>query len=79
MPQISTDLRERVVLDRKEGLSYQQLADKYKISKFAARNTCIKFLETGSVENRPGCGRKRKTTEREDVRYEKTQQNPLKN
>lgn len=67
MPAYSDDLRKRIINDRKLGLTYKKLAEKYTISESGARKMCIKFIETNKIERLPGSGRPRKTTKRDDV------------
>lgn len=62
----SNDLRSRIVSDRKEGLSYPKLAEKYSLSISGARKICIKFETTGCIKNLPFTGRSRKTSLRDD-------------
>ena len=66
--ELSIDLRIRIVEDRKSGLSFGQLAQKYKISKSGARKMVMKFEKENTLANLPGRGRKKKTTPHEDRR-----------
>ena len=63
---LSLHERSSIVALSKNGFSQKQLAKKYKTGEDTVRNLLIKFEETGSVQDRPGRGRKRKTTPRED-------------
>lgn len=64
--EISNDLRYRIIEDRKDRLSYADLAKKYKLSKSGVYYLCKKYATTGFVENKSGRGRKPKTTARDD-------------
>jgi len=59
--------RYRIIsLSKEEGLSHRQIARKMKINKQSVRNTLHKFRETNSVRDRPGRGRKRRVSEKEE-------------
>ncbi|GBN25409.1 hypothetical protein AVEN_136193-1 [Araneus ventricosus] len=52
--------------DRKDGVSYENLAKKYKLSKLGIYYLCKKYEMTGSIANKRGRDRKPKTSTRED-------------
>jgi len=60
-------VRMGIVTDRKNGLTYNDLAVKYNITKSGAKKIFDKFLTTSSVKQQPGQGRKRATTNRENT------------
>lgn len=66
--QISVEIRKLIVKNRQEGLSYREIARKYDLSEAGARKICKKHEELGSVADRTGRGRKRKTTTSDDRR-----------
>lgn len=66
----------QILVFHSEGLSQVQIAKKMKCSRCAVQTTIKRHDETKQLKSRPGRGRKRKTTARED-RFLK--QNALKN
>lgn len=58
--------RSQIVLLHSQGWSQQKIAKQMKHSRHAIQVTLKRYEETGSYENRPKSGRKRKTTARQD-------------
>lgn len=58
--------RERAVNLFTQGLSYSYIAKEYGVHDTTIRRLCMKFKENGSIARRPGSGRKRLTTLKED-------------
>lgn len=78
MPRYSDDLRRLVIEGRNDGLSYSELAGRFKISKAGARKICVKYDTTGFIVNMPKTGRPRKTSQRTDKRIvREIAKNPL--
>jgi len=61
-------VRMSIVIDRKNGMTYSQLAEKYTITKSGAKKIFDKYVATNSVKQQPGQGRKCATTTREKAR-----------
>ena len=55
----SVHLRNLVVSECKNGISYRKIAEKNKVSKSAVHKICKKYLQYNTVENLIGRGRKR--------------------
>lgn len=66
--QISLDIRNLVIRDRKNGVSFRKIAKKYLISVGAVQHIWKKYKTHGIVANYSGKGRKRATTSRDDIR-----------
>lgn len=66
--EISLDLRQLIVDDHKNGLSYNKIAKKYKKSKATIQTVIRKFKNHQTIENMPRTGRPRKTSLRDDNR-----------
>lgn len=64
--QISFEKRAHIIALHKEGLSQVKIAEKVKCSRNGVQTTIKRYKETSSMHNRPGQGRKRCTTTRED-------------
>lgn len=78
MPRYSDDLRRLVIEGRNDGLSYSELAGRFKMSKAGARKICVKYDTTGFIVNMPKTGRPRKTSQRTDKRIvREIAKNPL--
>ena len=58
--------RVKIIVLKKQGLSYQQIADKVKVSKKTVFLTVKRAAELGSIADRLCSGRCQKTTRRED-------------
>ena len=65
-PRLSHERRGMAVAYAEQGLSHRQIAAKLGVSHPAITKLLKKYRETGTVQDRPGRGRRRKTTERED-------------
>lgn len=65
---ISTQVRNLIVRDIQKGLSQRNIAKNYEVSRGAVEQIRRKFQSTGSVADRIGRGRKRATSNREDIR-----------
>lgn len=75
--QISLDVRNLIIRDRKKGESFRKIANKYEISIGAVQHICKKFFTMGIVTNLSGKGRKRLTTPRDDTKIIRlAKQNP---
>ena len=57
----SVHLRNLVVSECKNGISYRKIAEKYKVSKSAVHKIYKKYLQHDTAENVIGRGRKRTT------------------
>ena len=66
--QFSLQVRNLIVKDNKNGVSNWSAARKYGVSEGAVRKILQKFKELGTVADKAGRGRKRKTTYLEDRR-----------
>lgn len=66
--QISLQIRKLIVKDRQNGLSNRKIGHKYGVSEAAVRKIWKKFQELGTVADKIGRGRKRKTSIKEDRR-----------
>lgn len=67
MKPLSKEVKDLLVEDRKNGLTYKQLAEKYKLSLSGARKILKMYEKRNSNESfKKLCGRKRKTSERDD-------------
>ena len=70
MPGISRHLnavsRTRAITLLENGISQRSVANRLRVSPRTIRNLWNRFQETGSTERRPGSGRQRVTSERED-------------
>lgn len=64
--ELSESERSRILLLSEEGLSQVAIAKRLKCSRCAVQTTIKRVQETGELKIRPGRGRKRKTTDRED-------------
>lgn len=64
--QISVDIRKLIVKKHKEGFSKREIGREYSVSEAGVRKIVKKFEELGSVTDRTGRGRKRKTTASDD-------------
>lgn len=65
--ELSIDLRSRIIIDYKNGLSQRKIAEKFSVSKTAVQKICFKYKSTGSVQNLPRKGRPKATSSREDA------------
>lgn len=75
--QISLDVRNLVISDRKKGIAFRKIAEKYSISIGAVQHIWKKHETFGIVRNLSGQGRHRVTTYRDDVRIIRlAKQNP---
>lgn len=67
MKQLSKEVKDILVKDRKNGLTYKQLAQKYEISWSGARKIVNMYEQRNTNESfKKLCGRKRKTSQRDD-------------
>lgn len=64
--QICIQVRQLIVQDKDKGVSNRAIARKYCVSEGAVRKILKKFVETKTVSDKSGRGRKRKTTTSED-------------
>jgi hypothetical protein len=72
---LSEPQRWRIVfLNEENGLNETQIARKMKITRDTVYDTLQRYAETGTVHDRPGRGRKRKLTEKEEKRIVKRAQ-----
>lgn len=63
---LGQELRIRAVTLLKEGLSQRSVANRLQVSRRAIQNLWSRYQETGNLSRRPGSGRQRSTTVRED-------------
>lgn len=63
---LAHDQRVQIVTLREEGLSFQALADRFNVRKATIIALMQKYTRTGSVDDLPGRGRHRMSTERQD-------------
>ena len=65
-PRLSQEARVRVVVLAEEGYSMNKIAQRLQIGRRTVQEIVKKHKETGSVKDREGRGRKKKTSNRED-------------
>lgn len=65
---ISLQVRKLIIRDCENGLSYRQISKKFEVSFSAVHKLWKKYQERGSVTDKPGRGRHRLTTPRQDAR-----------
>lgn len=63
---LSVQERMRVVVLNEEGYSLNSIAKRLRIGRRTVQEIVKKYAETGDVQDRPGRGRKKKTSPRED-------------
>lgn len=65
---IPLQIRKCVIRDIEKGESHRKIGEKYGYSKAAVTKLFAKYKTYGSVADRPGRGRKRRTDSRTDAR-----------
>ena len=63
---LSTEERFRIKFLREQGMTFRDIADRVGRSDSVVRRVCVRFDETGSVEDRPRSDRPRSTSQSDD-------------
>jgi hypothetical protein len=64
--ELSSECRAQAVILRKQGLTYQEIAQKLRVSLYAAYQACKRYRELGTYRSRKRSGRPRVTTPTDD-------------
>jgi len=67
MPRLRQNDRERAVCMVQVGMTHQAVADQFNVSRITISRLMFRLRQTGRTNDRPGNGKQRVTSQRQDV------------